>query len=93
MRKAVLIGVCLRPPIPANARETPQCSLGDEVLGQWVVTDDGVGSLLGVELEAFRDLNAYSSGSEELGDLGVVGQVRTSGIAPRVATTSILLTE
>ncbi len=55
---------------------------GDEVLGLWVVADDGVGGLFRVELEPFAHFDADPLPPEQLDDLGVVLEVRARGVAP-----------
>ena len=58
-----------------------------------MVADNCVSGLFRVQLETIGDLNTNAAGFEELGDLGVVGEVRTGGVAPRVAATTVLLAE
>src|ERR1700722_7464221 len=60
-------------------------ALRDEVLGLRVVTDDGVGRLLGVQLEPLADRHADAVPTQKLHHLRVVVQVRGGRIPPRVA--------
>src|SRR5665213_2670273 len=65
--------------------------LRDEVLRRGVMANDRVGRLFGVELEALGDRDANAFALQELGDLGVVGEVGTGGITPRISSATILL--
>src|SRR6202044_3798669 len=74
-------------------RSGPASSSRDEVLGLWVVADDGVRRLLGVELEALADGDTDAVPAQQLHDLGVVGQVRAGRVTPRVTAAPVLLAE
>ena len=55
------------------------------------MADDRIGRLFGMELETFGDTYPNALGFEELGDLGVVREVRARGVTPRIASPSVLL--
>src|SRR5581483_3587314 len=65
----------------------------DEVLGLWVRADDGVGGLLGVQLEPLAYFFNDAASTEQLHDFRVVVEVGAGRVAPRVAPTSIRLAE
>ncbi len=65
--------------------ETAESRSGHEVLGLRVVADDGVGGLLGMQLEPLAHRHADALPAEELDHLGVVLEVRAGRVAPRVA--------
>src|SRR5436190_9742552 len=68
---------------------------GDEVLGPWVMQDDRRSRLLGLVLEAglLRALEPDAFAIEQREHLGVVLEVGTRRIAPRVPATAVLLAE
>src|SRR5271157_2543517 len=65
--------------------------LGDEVFGLGMVADDGVGGLLGVQLETLGHGHPDAVGAEELDHLGVVLEVGARRVAPRVPPAPVLL--
>src|ERR1035441_5637557 len=67
--------------------------LSDEVLGLGVMADDGCRCLLRVELEPLADLDPDAIGTEQINHLGVVLQVGTCRVAPRISAAAVFLAE
>ena len=63
---------------PTRVRPAP--SSRHEILGLWVVADDGVGGLLGVQLEPLADRDADPIAPQQFDDLGVVGEIRAGRV-------------
>jgi hypothetical protein len=83
----------LAPEANAHHAKSFAKALGDEVLGLRVVADDGVGGLFGMQLKSFRDLYANSPTFKQVDQLGIIGQIGTGWVSPRVATTAVFLAE
>src|SRR6202035_2716029 len=72
---------------------TGQAGSSHEVLGRRVVADNGVGGLLGVQLESLADGDPDAGAPQQLHHLGVVVEVRAGRVAPRVAPAPVGLAE
>src|SRR4029453_17428321 len=73
----------------------PATSAGDEVLGPGGMADDGGRRLLGLLRPAglLADLDAEALGAQQPCHRGVVLEVWTGRVAPRVAAAAVLLAE